>query len=902
MSLSVEGMCTNLIVNGETKEVRFIVQDCDGVFYTCDYTYEGYFPLRKGDMVSAIGDWTQKLSDGEYINIFECNSITARYEFDLFNFLMTYMPYQKIKEESDIENVTKFYRGCTNNIIEYCARMMGSYTVDNLNTMFNFLYKCITTSDNDSLIDFAKNCFKNPDLKKIKSFFRIWNNNVLIRPLQLLGLTEEEIKKIHIPLYEAYEIAKTNPYRLPQIPIEKATKIITHHLRLDYSPDDHDGTTNHEELKYISINALMCGMITRMVYDNVIKRKWTSTPIARVIEKFPLYRELKDSLEKYYYCIEDMENVYFQEIYDIEVMVSKHITKLYNKEDVEVKDPVFPNLIPSVKQQEAIKGSLSKWISVISGGPGTGKTAIMSEIIRTASLMGKKTLCLAFTGAATTRIRETTTDNGVFDLTKIMTINMAITIVNQIIDLAPSYIIIDEISMVSTGLMAELISTFKRMNYHFIFIGDENQLEPIGWGNFMQRLNGTPVAKYHLVENFRSEKTIISICDDIIDKERILNHKDVNWNRPSDDYRIMEGDIPYLEQLISWYARQFQMDPNLTMDQNMEAFNKYRDKFTIICPYVKICEQINPLFQKYFMSHIKERTVIGENTYYLGDRVMKLVNDYGIEVMNGEQGKVIKVNPNYVVCQFRGKAETITPYVERSKFSAMKAFAKYNKINFKPFEITKDGQKKEKPIEQIRSEIKLLREIYLIPLNNSTSNNQNTNLEQLKYQGVNQFHTYQQPSYKDATKEIVELYFELLEEYPQAMYNIQDEAEFLNITQICLAYALTTHKSQGSQYEYVIFFLNGKFNAFVTVNNVYTGLSRAKKHLDIVTSSIELLNSACLTKQRYVNDKLTARINSLMPPEAIADMKPEEIFELIDVTCQQLSVEDCDFDDFDMCY
>lgn len=909
MSLCVEGMCTNLIVNGESKEVRFIVQDCDGTFYTCDYSFTDNFPLRKGDMVSAIGDWTQKLSDGDYINVFQCRDITARYEFDLFNFLMMYMPYQKVKDESDIENVTKFYRDCTNNIMEYCSRMMGSYNIDNLNQMFNFLYKCISINDDDPLVDFAKNCFKNPDLRKVKSFFRLWNSQVLIRPLQLLGLTELEIKSIHLPLDKAYSIAKTNPYRLPQIPIEKATKIVTHHLRLDFPPDDEENLeTDHEELKYISPEAYICGEIVRMVYDNVKKRKWTSTPIARVIEKFKLYPSLKDKIEKYYYCVQDLESLYFEEIYDIETMVAMKIFRLFNKPDVKINDPVYPNIIPSEKQQEAIRGALTKWISVIYGGPGTGKTAIMSEIIRASSMMGKKSLCLAFTGAATTRIRETTTDNCVFDMTIIKTINMAITIINQIIEINPDVIVIDEISMVSTGLMAELFSAFKRLNCRYVFIGDENQLEPIDWGNFMKRINGTPIARYHLTENFRSEKTIIAICDDIINHDRILHHKDVEWNRTGDDYRIMVGDIPMLEQLIAYYAREFKYDQSLSYEQNVEAFSKYRDKFTIVCPYVKVCEQINPLFQKYFMSNVTEKTVIGDNTYYLGDRVMKLINDYGIDVMNGERGKIIKINPNYVVCMFRNKPETITPYVDRSRFSAMKAFVKYNKIKFVLYEVTKDGQKKEKTKEQIRTEVKQLRDIYTSqfiknPSVIGESDGTNQGSTQLKHQNVNQFHSYTNNSqnYRDASKETIELYFELLEEYPHAMYNIQEEAEFLNINQIAFAYAITTHKSQGSQYDYVIFFLNGKINCFVTVNNVYTAVSRAKKHLDIVTSSMELLNAACLTKQRYVNDNLTTRINNLMPPEEVAKIVHtiiEEV-ECDDNQGQPLSIEECDDFDFE---
>jgi ATP-dependent exoDNAse (exonuclease V) alpha subunit len=56
-------------------------------------------------------------------------------------------------------------------------------------------------------------------------------------------------------------------------------------------------------------------------------------------------------------------------------------------------------------------------------------------------------------------------------------------------------------------------------------------------------------------------------------------------------------------------------------------------------------------------------------------------------------------------------------------------------------------------------------------------------------------------------------------------------------------------------------------NSFVTINNVYTACSRAKEHLDIVTESLKILNSACLRKQRYVYDKLHQRINQSLPIE-----------------------------------
>lgn len=865
MSLTLCGMCIDVAFGiGESKEIRFMIQDSSGTFTTCDYKFKESLPLRKGDMIFCNGQYEQKIIGGEYKWIFNCTDLTARYEFDLLNFLITYMPYMKIDKKHDIDTVTQYYRSTSEKITDYCITYIGSYSVDNICKLFNGLYKFIEINDEQPLIDFATYCFGNPSVKKIKNFLTIWNNDVLIRPLELLGLNLNEIHSIHIPLYEAYEIIKRNPYRLPQYSIEKAMTIINSHLRLEDAPIGH--RVNHEELEYNSIFARICGTISRMVYDNVKKRKWTSTPIDRIKEHFPMYNEYREVLQEYYYCVEDLDHLYFTKIHSIEKGIANKLSYLIKKLDITIREPVFPSLIPSEKQQETIIGALSKYISLIHGGPGTGKTAMTTEIIRNIALMGKKSLCLAFTGAATTRIRDTAIENGVFDLTTIMTINMAITIVTQILEMKPDYIIIDEISMVSSGLMSLLFGAFRTLDYQLILIGDSNQLEPIEWGNFMFQLLKTPITKYHLTENFRSEKTILEICNDVIDSKRIHSHTSVNWNLSGSDYRFTIGDLNVIEQWISYYASCFQIDPSISIEENIENFSKYRDKFTIISPYRKVCDEINPIFQKYFMSHIKEFTEINGNKYYLGDRVMKLINDYGINVMNGEIGKVIKVMPNYIVCIFRDKKETITPYVEKSVFTSMKNFVKKNGIKFNPYKTDPDGnlstntegEKIAKSKEEIKLEVESLKKQYLT-----------VNVEENSTLAIA----------TNQSNDIINLFFSLLEEYPLALYNISEEAEFLNIKNLSLAYCVTTHKSQGSQYEYVLFFLNGKVNSFVTVNNIYVGLSRAKKLLHIITESIQLLNSACLNKQRFVYDKLYERINNKLPPELLFTINQDEIIE-----------------------
>lgn len=937
MSNSLEGVVFSVAFDNESKLVQFQIQDDSGRPVTCHYTYEDELPLKNGDRVQCMGEFTIKYMGGNNHNIFDCSYLTARYEFDLLNFYLTYMPYASKETKSDMSNLTEFYRKITDRTYEYCKMTIGGISTDHLCKLFSALYDCISLDDENSLQDFSRYVFHNPNTKGLKHFLKIWNNDVLIRPLQLMGLTEKEIKAIHIPLHTAYEIVKTNPYRLPQYSIAKATRIATSHLRLSVASGP--VTVNHKALDYLSNEAIMCGTIIRAVYDNIHRRKWTSTPVEKVKMIYPDYENIKKKLEDFYFCVEEYDHVYFKPIYFMEKNVAKKVSDMIQKPDREMyeldempesntsensekkttklRQPVYPGLIPSEIQQKAVKMGLQKYICLVSGIPGSGKTTIMSEIIRNINLNGEKVLCLSFTGAATTRIRDTTMDAGVFEMCEIMTIHMAIAMQQKIKDLKVKYFIIDEISMVNMGLIAEFFSAYKTLiDYQLILIGDVNQLEPIEYGNFMNQMLKTPIERIHLTENFRSQQTIIQVCEDILNKDRIIQGRSVQWNRAADDYRFMVGGINFLEQLISYYAHSFQMDSNLSMEANLEAFSRYRDKFTIITPYRKVADEVNPIFQKYFMSYITEYTEIGGVKYYLGDRVMKLVNDYGINVMNGEKGVVVKVHPSYIVCEFRKRKETLTPYIEKSKYSKMKEFVKKNDIKFKPYTIKEDGTKEDKTPEQIASEIQQLKSIFLPSMGKKTEYNVSIQEVYDTIDGIQNLVTsfstctvadtsYNVPKMPQIEtqasrreremNEAIELYFHLLELYPHSMCNINEDAEFLNIKHLTLAYTITTHKSQGDQFEYVIYFLSGKRNLFVTINNIYTGLSRAKAHLDIVTESVELLHQASLNRQQAVYDKLSHRINSLLPAEYF---KKDET--TVTQIIEEEEIPDSYMDDYDM--
>lgn len=881
MSSSIEGIAHEISFDIKLKIVQFCVIENSGSQVLCRYNYEDNFPLIKNDRVQCIGDFECIQICNMNYNIFKCSFVTARYDFDLLNFLMTYMPYASKETKLDSNKLTDFYLKTSDKIYEYITLYFGKISPDNLCSLFSSLYSCISVGDEDQLVNFSKFVFDNTNTKPLKHFLKMWNNDVLIRPLQLLGLSEKEIHAIHIPLNAAYTIVKTNPYRLPQYSNDKAAKIMKSHLRLGFSKSNE--ITNHRHLTGISLDAVFCGEISRMVYDNLHTRKWTSTPICLIRDKYPNYDSLKDTLEKYYFCIEDMDHLYFKPLYYIEKNVSAKIAELIQKPPRDLQPAVFPGVRPSEKQQEAVNMMLTKGISKLTGGPGTGKTITMSQTINNIHMNKEKVLCMSYTGAATSRIRSTTMEFDVFDKCDIMTIHMAIAMKKYICDSKFNYIIIDEFSMVDLQLLAEFISVYKDLEYQIVLIGDVNQLEPIKYGNVLYQLLRVPIPTVDLKENFRSIRapTVVNICREIVDQDRIRCRRNVNWrqyivkqkdldgqivltHQYPDDYRFMIGDINYLQQCIAYYANSFQYDETKTKEENFDNFAKYTDMFTIICPYVKIVDQINPIFQHYFMSHITEFTVIGGLKFYLGDRVMKLINDYEIKVMNGEKGKVVAINKSYIVCEFRKNSDTRTPYIERSRYLKMKEFVKLNRIKLSPFKKLENGEMEKMTQEEIKVEVDKLKKTYL-------------------YDNIINEET-----------EIIQLYFHLLELYPFSMSNVDNDHEFCNIKNISLGYALTTHKSQGDEFENVIYFICGKYNFFTTLNNVYTGLSRSKLHLDIITESEELLNRICLTKIRNVYDKLGERIRSLLPVEYFNTEIMEDI-----INDNEICYDDDDDYDFD---
>lgn len=175
-----------------------------------------------------------------------------------------------------------------------------------------------------------------------------------------------------------------------------------------------------------------------------------------------------------------------------------------------------------MKIQEAICGGS---IGILGGGPGTGKTYTAARLIRELlTIAGGESIAVAApTGKAAVRITESLHNYGV---------NLRATTIHSLLKVAEadgggwifehnrgnplpfSFLVIDESSMIDTDLMASLMSA-RAPGCRILFVGDVNQLPPVGHGAPLRDLIKAGLPCGELTEIHRNEGGIVQACADM---------------------------------------------------------------------------------------------------------------------------------------------------------------------------------------------------------------------------------------------------------------------------------------------------------------------------------------------------------------------------------------------------
>ena len=160
--------------------------------------------------------------------------------------------------------------------------------------------------------------------------------------------------------------------------------------------------------------------------------------------------------------------------------IEKLLEKVNKKNDIELSD----------EQKHAIDVCLNNMISVVTGGPGTGKTTIIKTIIDILEEKKKTYVLCAPTGRAAKRITQTTgkeakTLHRLLEINKIDDNDIDMFYEFQVKQVEDEVVIVDEASMIDLMMMNNLVKGIKPST-QLIIVGDVNQLPSVGAGSVLK--------------------------------------------------------------------------------------------------------------------------------------------------------------------------------------------------------------------------------------------------------------------------------------------------------------------------------------------------------------------------------------------------------------------------------
>lgn len=368
-----------------------------------------------------------------------------------------------------------------------------------------------------------------------------------------------------------------------------------------------------------------------------------------------IHQALKDLTEDKEIIIENLDSeghhraVYLTPSYVAETRVAKKLIEL--KESPSTVRSIHPekaiewiqkelHIQLAAKQKEAILLAATSKVLIITGGPGTGKTTIITAILRIFEQLKLKSLLAAPTGRAAKRMSEATGHEA-------KTIHRLLEFSpqqgrfkkDQDDPLEADVLIIDEISMVDIHLMFHLLNALPS-RAHLILVGDEDQLPSVGPGNVLRDLiHSGSFTVVRLTEIFRQAQESMIVVN---------------------AHRINRGEFPLLrvpeqKESSDFYFVQ-EEDPEKAMRQILDlcreripkrfGYDPVRD-IQILTPMHKGVigvTNLNLELQK-ILNPDAPSIPHGSRTLRLGDKVMQIVNDYEKEVFNGDIGWITAVHP-----------------------------------------------------------------------------------------------------------------------------------------------------------------------------------------------------------------------------------------------------------------
>jgi len=560
-------------------------------------------------------------------------------EHPKYGFQYEVTEYERLKP-NDIEGIVQFlssdlFKGIGEKIARNIVDILGKDCLDNIleDKTCLLLVPKLTTKKRETIYN---------------TLYTYEESHNTILYLTELGFTMQESLEIYNCFKKnTINIVKTNIYKiLDKLDTISFLKIDQIALNMDENID------NVNRIKYCIIHNIKTETYkngdTYLTFDEIYKL--TTNYLKEEID-INLFNSYLIELTNEYKIVTDYEKYYLREIFSNELEIIKKIqilNKLKEKPKKNIQNYI-ENLEKSIgieyndKQKEAIIKSLSENITIITGGPGTGKTTIVKAIVNIYKDINKiykdkdaveEIALLAPTGRASKRLTESTnlpssTIHRFLKWNK-ETNEFAI---NEFEKAKHKLIIIDEVSMIDINLLGCL---FKGLtdNIKLVLVGDENQLPSVGPGQVLKDLinsNTIETIKLELLYRQKDDSYI-----NILAEEIRTNNLSKNFTDTKSDYTFLECKSESIK------ANLF----NLAQTIVSKGYN-YK-KVQVMAPmYAGITgiDSLNKTLQEVFNPSDKSKKQIeyGDVIYRENDKILQLVNMPDENVYNGDIGVIKEI-------------------------------------------------------------------------------------------------------------------------------------------------------------------------------------------------------------------------------------------------------------------
>lgn len=347
------------------------------------------------------------------------------------------------------------------------------------------------------------------------------------------------------------------------------------------------------------------------------------------------------------------------------------------------------------EQMEAVKAACNNCLTLISGGPGTGKTFTAGQLIRTFWMAlppeqhGHCEIALAApTGKAAANLQhslaQATADLDGFKSIKAKTLHALLGIrsssENNSQELSADLIVVDESSMIDVKMMALLLAAIKP-GARLILLGDPHQLPSVSAGSIFADMIHCLDSAHSIVLKtcLRAElQTLISFAS-IINKGDSAGALKMLSDSSQEGIKrvIMKSEDAgiFQQELVNYAAPRFRIKnvPQMNPKDLLQAFNHFR----ILSPLRKGPYGVNAL-NELFAQRIRQEM---RHEMWCAMPIMLMNNDYRLELFNGEVGVLV----THPAAGFKLQQGDYALFVNKNQENGM-AYRKIPALLLPPFE------------------------------------------------------------------------------------------------------------------------------------------------------------------------------------------------------------------------